>query len=232
MNSKSEVEISAQFIKWSLLCCIIEVKIQYKTHRKLQHKTQLLIELKTKNNILTSKEVTPSSADKTQTWFDRVWAAYPKKTAKNEALKKVFSKLKKLDETLLEEILLEVENWQKSDSWCENGGKYIPYPSTFLNRERWQEQPEAVVMRPAAGTDTRYHGKQKYYADDPESQKWLENARKQGFQGDVWRKFQDFWANCFREKKILVGFQLTKKPNTAKEILICAKAATPQPLAR
>ncbi len=72
--------------------------------------------------------------------FDQFWAAYPKKTAKQQALK-VFQKLNP-DEALLNTILNSLEQQKHSVQWTKDGGQYIPYPATWLNGRRWEDESE------------------------------------------------------------------------------------------
>jgi len=68
--------------------------------------------------------------------FEEFWKTYPRKVNKKEALASwVKAKLPPL-----EEILASIEKQKKSDQWLEMGGKYIPYPSTWLNKEKWTDE--------------------------------------------------------------------------------------------
>jgi len=87
------------------------------------------------------KEHPPKSPAGDEGLFERFWEAYPKKASKADAVK-AFKKLK-VDEALLAEMLAALD-WQRvSDGWTRDGGKYIPYPATWLNRRRWEDMPEA-----------------------------------------------------------------------------------------
>lgn len=70
--------------------------------------------------------------------FDRFWKLYPVKKAKQAALK-AWKKINP-DETLLQTILSAVEAQKKWDSWTKENGKYIPYPATWLNQGRWEDE--------------------------------------------------------------------------------------------
>ena len=70
--------------------------------------------------------------------FERFWEAYPKKRSKGAA-RKAWDKLH-VDATLQEKILQAVERGKQSKDWKKDGGKYIPYPSTWLNAEGWEDK--------------------------------------------------------------------------------------------
>jgi predicted phage replisome organizer len=70
--------------------------------------------------------------------FDEFWKAYPKKKAK-EAARKAWVKLKP-DETLGKEIIQAVVESAKTKDWLKENGKYIPYPATYLNGKRWEDE--------------------------------------------------------------------------------------------
>lgn len=74
--------------------------------------------------------------------FGRFWSAYPRKTSKKKALES-WSKLKPSPE-LTETIMAALEQQKRSDQWTRDGGQYIPYPATWLNQRRWEDemQPE------------------------------------------------------------------------------------------
>lgn len=70
--------------------------------------------------------------------FERFWSGYPKKTAKQSALK-AWLKLKP-DEKLTENILSALERFKKTDQWLKDNGQYIPYPATWLGGRRWEDE--------------------------------------------------------------------------------------------
>ena len=81
--------------------------------------------------------------------FDRFWAAYPRKTDKQDA-KKAFFRLKP-DEALLKTMLAAIEKQKKSAQWAEEGGRFIPHASTWLNGCRWEDQmPSGTGKRVSA----------------------------------------------------------------------------------
>ena len=70
--------------------------------------------------------------------FEAFWSAYPKKKAK-EAAKKAWAKLKP-DESLGKTIIQAVIESAKTKDWKKENGKYIPYPATYLNGKRWEDE--------------------------------------------------------------------------------------------
>ena len=70
--------------------------------------------------------------------FEEFWTAYPKKKAK-EAARKAWNKLKP-DEALGKTIIQAVLESAKTKDWLKENGKYIPYPATYLNGKRWEDE--------------------------------------------------------------------------------------------
>ena len=87
--------------------------------------------------------------------FDEFWSAYPKKKAK-EAAKKAWVKLKP-DETLGKTIIAAVLGSANTTDWKKENGKYIPYPATYLNGKRWEDE-----RNDDNGQDTRNTRKVQY----------------------------------------------------------------------
>lgn len=79
--------------------------------------------------------------------FDQWWAEYPKKKTKKKA-RELYVKLYtagKLPD-LLTHIQL-IRSWKKSQEWKKDGGQFIPYPTTWLNGERWEDELQEEVQR-------------------------------------------------------------------------------------
>ena len=72
-----------------------------------------------------------------ETGFEVFYSAYPKKVAKPDALK-AWLKLKP-DDDLFREIITGLYKWIASDQWQRDDGRYIPYPATWLNHQRWED---------------------------------------------------------------------------------------------
>ena len=68
--------------------------------------------------------------------FNAFWEAYPKK--KNKAMaQKAFERLN-VDDELLAKILKALEEHIRSREWAD--AQYIPYPSTWINQRRWEDE--------------------------------------------------------------------------------------------
>lgn len=70
--------------------------------------------------------------------FEKFWEKYPRKTSKPQALK-AWQSLKP-DNELLEVILSAIEKQKRSEQWTRDNGRYIPYPATWLNNKRWEDE--------------------------------------------------------------------------------------------
>ena len=70
--------------------------------------------------------------------FNQFWTAYPKHIAKQSAVK-AFEKLKP-DEKILEAMLKAIARQKESKQWEKDGGAFIPYPATWLNQRRWEDE--------------------------------------------------------------------------------------------
>jgi hypothetical protein len=78
--------------------------------------------------------------------FDVFWEEYPRKVSKAEAWKA----WKKIKPAEVPKILAGLRVWKQTEQWNRDGGRFVPYPSTFLNKRRWDiedEQPEQADSR-------------------------------------------------------------------------------------
>lgn len=76
--------------------------------------------------------------------FNKFWEAYPKHISKVNALR-VWNKLKP-DLDLTNKIIDSVERFKKTFSWNKNNGQFIPYPTSFLINERWNDEIEVNIQ--------------------------------------------------------------------------------------
>ena len=109
------------------------------TNRQLTGKQQA------SNNILRKKESNKEESNKEESkkedsislaHFDAFWSAYPRKVGKQKA-RQAFEKLNVSDE-LSATILSAIE--QQKKTW--DDPQYIPYPTTWLNQQRWEDEVE------------------------------------------------------------------------------------------
>ncbi len=70
--------------------------------------------------------------------FEAFWAAYPRKTAKPDAVR-AFARLKP-SESVLQAMLAALARQAASEQWTKDGGQFIPHPATWLNKRRWEDE--------------------------------------------------------------------------------------------
>lgn len=85
--------------------------------------------------------------------FDAFWRAYPRKTGKGDARNKF---AKALTKTTFETIMTALERVKGSAQWQRDGGQYIPHPATWLNQERWDDDPSAAGGNADGGDNLRH----------------------------------------------------------------------------
>ena len=84
-------------------------------------------------------EKKPAKPTQDNTAFETFWKEYPRKVAKPNALKAL--KAKRLNESI-DIILSGLERWKASRQWTKDAGQFIPHPTTWLNRESWNDDVE------------------------------------------------------------------------------------------
>lgn len=72
--------------------------------------------------------------------FDKFYKNYPKKVQKQN-VKKWFKK-NNLNDELFNIIMNKLEEFKQSNNWKKDNGQYIPYPTTWLNQKRWEDETE------------------------------------------------------------------------------------------
>lgn len=70
--------------------------------------------------------------------FERFWNEYPRKIAKKKA-QQIWKRINPSAE-LAKKIIDAVRSYKQTDQWKRDKGQYIPYPLTFLNQERWNDE--------------------------------------------------------------------------------------------
>jgi hypothetical protein len=74
--------------------------------------------------------------------FERFWVEYPRKVAKPEARKAFAKAWRKLPTGNEVETLIGALERAKA-AWTDP--QFIPHPATWLNGERWQDEPSTVI---------------------------------------------------------------------------------------
>lgn len=69
--------------------------------------------------------------------FVKFWNEYPRKIAKKNC-QLIWEKLNVTDE-LFEKIMNGLSDYKYCEQWQADDGKYIPYPATWLNQARWND---------------------------------------------------------------------------------------------
>ena len=72
--------------------------------------------------------------------FDRFWHLYPRKVSK-EAAWRAWKKLAP-DILLCSRMSVALKRQMQSEQWTRDGGRYIPYPSSWINGRRWEDEPD------------------------------------------------------------------------------------------
>ena len=80
--------------------------------------------------------------------FDMFWKEYPKKRNKGDA-EKSFKKVAP-EEQLFTAMLAAIELAKKSEQWLKDGGQFIPYPATWLNKRGWEDEISTASTNPRA----------------------------------------------------------------------------------
>lgn len=87
-----------------------------------------------------NQEPRTNNQEKTNTapdGFEDFWKAYPKKKARPAAIKAF--KAAKLNGSL-GDVLTHVATMSASDDWTKDQGQFVPYPATYLNQRRWEDE--------------------------------------------------------------------------------------------
>ena len=73
-----------------------------------------------------------------ETQFNEFYSRYPRKVKKQD-VKKWFKKNKPSSE-LFSSMMSSLEQFRGCKEWLKDNGQYIPYPSTWLNQKRWEDE--------------------------------------------------------------------------------------------
>lgn len=107
--------------------------------------------------------------------FAQFWAAYPRKEAKSTALK-AFQKIAP-DDAMLQTMLTAIDRFKETEQWQEDGGKYIPHPTTWLNQRRWEDEPPKASTGYKKPRKDDYDQRPNELPDGNTVPQWLQNYR-------------------------------------------------------
>lgn len=104
-----------------------------------------------------SKKNNPPKAPQGAAWepemFERFWKLYPRKRDKLKALR-AWDKLK-ADRKLMQTMSAALKAQMATEEWQRDNGRAIPYPSTWINNRRWEDELEDAPSPAAAPRDDR-----------------------------------------------------------------------------
>ena len=107
--------------------------------------------------------------------FEIFWKAYPKKVGKKNA-ERAFLKLEGVS---LDALLRAVEAQKNTRQWQEDGGRYIPNPSTWLNQGRWEDELPQQEWTPRGRAEETRNGTGKNNSEKKNRNPFLEMLRKE-----------------------------------------------------
>lgn len=138
--------ISSNFSEgfWELECRNLLKRLDNWVKRSVVTTEQLPLEKNKKENKKEKRSITKNSES---VFFKRFWEFYPKKKAKPVALR-AWEKAVKLRADLTEEHFTEmvvkaIENFKRTPEWLKDNGAFIPYPASWLNGQRWEDDLSA-----------------------------------------------------------------------------------------
>lgn len=83
--------------------------------------------------------------------FETFWAAYPRKVGKPQAVKAFDKAIKRTD---IRAMIAGLQRCQSSLDWTKREGQFIPHPTTWLNRDGWNDvldpDPSSVPLTDGA----------------------------------------------------------------------------------
>lgn len=109
------------------------------------------------NKDCTNTPYSPPQGDVDWALFEQFWSAYPRKQDKERA-RRSWKKLRP-DMALCQVMSDALERDKRSEQWRKNNGEFIPYPSSWLNGRRWEDEgPPGTEDRssPLRGEGVRY----------------------------------------------------------------------------
>lgn len=105
----------------------------------------------------------PSASESAEDGFATFWEQYPKKVAKHQALK-AWAKIKPVGQ-VLDDLMAGLQRQKLSTDWQKDGGQFVPYPASWLNGRRWDDEMSAAPaatasqdQKPKTGDTRARHG--------------------------------------------------------------------------
>lgn len=89
-------------------------------------------------SISKKKSVAGQIPDLMSEYFIKFWKEYPRKDSRLSA-EKAFAKLN-VTEGILTQMLKKIETQKQSKQWSDK--QFIPYPATWLNQKRWEDEED------------------------------------------------------------------------------------------
>lgn len=92
--------------------------------------------------------------------FARFWATYPRRVKKPDAAR-AFAKARAaghITEKNIGDILAAVDRAKRLPDWLKDAGQFIPYPASWLNARRWEDEAGAPTDRAAEPEPPRRYG--------------------------------------------------------------------------
>ena len=120
-----------------------DVQMLQQTNNKSTPEIELEKEIDINNNIYGQDELDQQLQEKSvktlwEEQFEEFYKNYPKKVKKQD-VKKWFKKNKPSSE-LFSSMMSSLEQFRGCKDWLKDNGQYIPYPSTWLNQKRWEDE--------------------------------------------------------------------------------------------
>jgi hypothetical protein len=103
------------------------------------------------NPTVTDRTDRKAAAAQRDSTFNAFWTSYPRRDGK-QAAERAWGKLSP-DAELKAKILAAVKRASSSPEWRKDGGKFIPYPATYLNGRRWEDQGIVLPVTTARTDD-------------------------------------------------------------------------------
>lgn len=84
-----------------------------------------------------SEEGKESEKGESATDFEIFWKAYPKRVGGKKNALRAWERAQ--DRPALDEILAVLERCKQTEQWKKDGGQFIPYPATWINKGMWAD---------------------------------------------------------------------------------------------